>query len=58
MTAINEKEYWVSSRKGTCWVKVRNGVIVDTANLWKRFKGQSFSNLKNWLGDVEVKELK
>lgn len=53
-SAINIIDYWVSSKKGTCWVRTKNGVIIDTANLWRRFKGQSLNNLTNWLRDAKV----
>ncbi len=50
-------DYWVSSRKGTCWVKIERGVVKDTSNLWKRFKGQPFGNLVRWLKDATVVKL-
>jgi len=50
--------YWVSSSRGTCWVCVRpDGIISDCAALWKKFKGQPFTNLIKWLRDAEVAEI-
>ena len=42
-------DYYVSSRIGTCCVVVKDGIIIDTADLWKKFIGQPFDNLRNWL---------
>lgn len=51
--------YWVSSRKGTCWVYVDDeNVISDCAVLWKKFRGQPLSNLTRWLGDAKVEVIK
>jgi hypothetical protein len=50
---------WVSSPKGTCFVNTDdNTIIVDTAPLWRKFKGQPLGNLIRWLGkDVRVEYL-
>jgi len=56
-SAINMVNYWVSSSRGTCWVQTRNGIIVDTAALWRKFKGQPIDNLTRWLRDANVVKL-
>ncbi len=53
-------DYYVSSSIGTCCVVVKNGIIIDTARLWKKFIGQRFDNLRNWLkkfGNLHVEEI-
>lgn len=50
-------EFWVSSKRGTCWVQTKNDVIVDTASLWRKFIGQDFDALLRWLKDAKVEEI-
>jgi hypothetical protein len=54
-------EYWVSSKKITVWVKVdRGGKVASTANITKKFIGQKFTNLLNWMryqGDLRIELL-
>ena len=54
---MNEIDYWVSSSRGTCWVEVKDGTITNTANLWRKFIGQPFSNLTRWLRDAKVVQI-
>lgn len=43
-------EYWVSTTKITCGVKVgEDGFIVETAPIFKKFIGRPFRNLIRWL---------
>ena len=43
-------DYLISTRyRGSCWVKARDNIIVDTGPLWRRFIGQSVDNLTRWL---------
>ena len=54
---------WVSTERFTGQVNVSDaGTIVFAPPVWKRFKGQRFSNLRNWLfnvlhQDVSIKTL-
>jgi hypothetical protein len=55
--------YWVSCSKFTCFVHTNDdNVIVMTASVWRKFEGQPFTNLINWLtkkfGAVAVEVLK
>lgn len=60
--AMYNGEYLLTSRsrckRGSCYVKVQNNIIVDTAPLWSRFIGQPVDNLTNWLVYFEMSELK
>lgn len=40
--------WWVSCRQWTCGVEVRDGMIVRTAPILRRFIGQPFANLRRW----------
>jgi hypothetical protein len=57
------KKLWVSTTKFTGQVNVDDkGYIIFTPNVWRRFKGQPFANLRNWLFndlhlDIRVEEL-
>ena len=54
-------DYWLSSRcrirRGTCWVRADQNIIVDTAPLWRKFIGQPMDNLTNWLFYFEIAKL-
>jgi hypothetical protein len=53
-------EWWVSSKKMTVWARTRKKIITDTAPLTRKFIGQPFDNLKQWLrsqGDLKVEKL-
>jgi len=53
-----EKAKILTKPDGTFWVCVRpDGIISDCAALWKKFKGQPFTNLIKWLRDAEVAEI-
>ena len=44
------KRLWVSTERFTGQVNVAdNGHIIFTPPVWKRFMGQPFPNLRNWL---------
>ena len=52
-------EYWVSTKKMTIYVRTnKENLIVECAPIIRKFKGQSFKNLLNWLhklGEVTYK---
>ncbi len=51
---------WVSCPKFTVKLIIKNGMIVDTAPVVKRFIGQPYMNLINWFrrfGKVRVERL-
>jgi len=50
-------EYWISGKQATGWIKVKDKIIIDTIPIFRKFIGQSFFNLANWLKDVEWKKL-
>ena len=50
-------KYWVSTERVTGQVNTRDGMIVFTPPIWRKFLGQPFQNLKNWLRDVSVVKL-
>jgi len=57
---MNKTEWWVSSNIGTCRVTTEDGIIKDTAAIWKKFKGQKMKNLIDWLskyGNVKMQVL-
>lgn len=41
--------WFVSTEKFTCGVEVDKGIIIHTAPILKRFKGQSIKNLEKWI---------
>jgi len=46
---------WLSTKWATVRVDTEDGIIVQTAPIFKRFEGQPFMNLVNWLtskGDI------
>jgi len=43
------REWWLSSRRMTIWVKTRNGKIIDSAPIARKFRGQHLSNLARWM---------
>ena len=44
------EDWYISTRyRGTCWVQTNGDVIVDTAQLWRKFIGQPLENLLRWL---------
>lgn len=49
MSVDQDGDWWVSTNKATGGVTVKDGKIVNVAHIWKRFHGQPFSNLCNWL---------
>ena len=55
-------DLWVSSYWATGLVVVdEEGIITDTAPVWKKFRGQSIEALTGWLkkkGQVDIVELK
>jgi len=54
------EEYWLSCKKFTVWVAVKNGFVKDTAPIVKRFRNQTFFSLKRWagkFGGLEVQKL-
>lgn len=52
-------DYWVSTVKVTGMVRVNHSmIIILTPPIWRKFIGQPFSNLKNWLKNCEIKKLK
>lgn len=50
-------EYWVSGTQATGWVKVKDKIVIDTCPIFKKFVGQDFSNLTDWLKDVKWRRL-
>jgi len=44
-----KKVYWVSATAFTCGIETENGIIVKTAPILSRFKGQKVETLKYWL---------
>lgn len=57
---MESKEYWVSSLKMIFWVKTEDDVIIDSAPIGKKFIGQKFDKLKNWMekqGDFKCQEI-
>lgn len=53
-------EWWVSCSRMTVWVMNRDGYIMDTAPVTKRFIGQPFSNLLRWferIGGLEYRRI-
>lgn len=60
LSARMMKEYWLSCRKFTAWIRVDDGVIVDSASIVRKFKGQPLENLKKWsskFGGFRMEEL-
>ena len=43
------KWYYLSNRKYTVAVKVRNGWIIDSPPIVRKFRGQTINNLINWM---------
>jgi hypothetical protein len=42
--------FWISCSWATGFVQVDDeGIIIDTAPVWKRFKGQCIESLTSWL---------
>jgi hypothetical protein len=53
-------DFWISSLWATGWVQVDDeGIIIDTAPVWKKFRGQCIEALTTWLKKKsEVKVVK
>jgi len=42
-------EWRISNRAFTVWVKTKNGKIVDSAPVVRKFQGQHFKNFMKWM---------
>jgi hypothetical protein len=55
------REYWISNKIMTFWCKTKDGIIVDSAPIVKKFIGQPLSNFIKWsnikIGKTDIKEL-
>jgi len=54
------QHYQFSSAKFTVYVKMEDGIIIDTAPVTRKFIGQPYSNLVYWMkkfGDVKFYNL-
>lgn len=49
-------EWWVSCNNFTCWIKTRDGVIIDSAPIAKRWIGQSMFKFVDYY-QMEVSRL-
>jgi hypothetical protein len=54
---IDIKDWWVSNKIFTCWVRTRGNIIIDAAPIAKRWVGQSFSRFMAYYGSKK-EELK
>lgn len=53
--------YWLSSNKMTVGVMAKEGIIVISAPIVYKFRGQPLFNLVEWMrqqGDFHIRELK
>lgn len=58
--------FWIAADFGrkryvTAFVKEMNGIIIDTAPVWHKFKGQPLTALLRWLeskGNYKIEELR
>ena len=54
-------DLWVSCSWATGFVKIDDeGIIIDTAPVWKRFRGQCIEALTSWLkkkSEVKIVEI-
>ena len=51
---------WVSTRKFTCQVNLRDGIVTNAAPILRKFVGQQWGNLERWckgVGGLIVREL-
>ncbi len=47
-------EFWVATARFTCYVRTdKEGIIVETAPILKKFVGQPVQNLYNWISTFE-----
>ncbi len=46
---MNDADWWLSSVKMTIWVSVRNGTVIDSAPIARKFIGQPMDNLRQWM---------
>lgn len=46
---VMSQEWWLSTRRMTFQATVNKGIVVDAAPIARRFIGQSFKRLKDWL---------
>lgn len=49
--------YWVRGTFFTAFVGVKNGVIVETAPILWKFRGQPFANLASWSKVIEIRSI-
>ena len=48
---------WISCNYATCFVETKNGIIIDTAPIWKKFIGQSIENLYKHLKNKNMQQV-
>ncbi len=48
------KDWYVSNSKMTGWVRTNEKkMIIETPPVWRKFIGQPFGNLKEWLRNMD-----